>query len=152
MALAEMVWHDKETLVLIRPREGGLVLQMMYYGNEIRDFDQIAKGENLRLTSEEIELGRGLIDKLSSEDFEPEAYENERRNRVMAMIEEKVKGREITVAPHSSAPRVVIDLMAALKRACEQRSAERKERTGRSVPRHKKGADSVMGSAPQSGR
>ena len=46
VALAEMVWHDKETLVLIRPREGGLVPQMMYYGNEIRDFDQIAKGEN----------------------------------------------------------------------------------------------------------
>jgi non-homologous end joining protein Ku len=47
-----MVWHDKETLVLIRPYEGGLVLQIMYYGNEIRDFDQIAKGENLRLTSD----------------------------------------------------------------------------------------------------
>jgi|SRR5919106_6697182 hypothetical protein len=41
--------------------------------NEIRDFDQIAKGENLRLTSEEIELGRGLIEKLSSEGFEPES-------------------------------------------------------------------------------
>ena len=128
-----MVWHDKETLVLIRPREGGLVLQMMYYGNEIRDFDQIAKGENLRLTSEEIELGRGLIDKLSSEDFEPEAYENERRNRVMAMIEEKVKSREITVAPQSRAPRVVIDLMAALKESMKtaQRGAKRANRKKR---------------------
>jgi non-homologous end joining protein Ku len=36
------------------------------------------------------ELGRGLIEKLSSEDFEPDAYEDERRNRVMTMIE----GRE----------------------------------------------------------
>jgi DNA end-binding protein Ku len=138
-----MVWHDKETLVLIRPYEGGLVLQIMYYGNEIRDFDQIAKGENLRLTSEEMELGRGLIDKLSSEDFEPEAYENERRNRVMAMIEEKVKGREITVAPHSAAPRVVIDLMTALKESMKaaQRGAKRADRKKRA--QHKKEAESV---------
>jgi non-homologous end joining protein Ku len=63
--------------VLIRPFEDGLVLQMMYYGKEIRDFGQIAKGENLRLTSEEIELGRGLIEKLSSENFEPENYDDE---------------------------------------------------------------------------
>ena len=101
---------------------------MMYYGKEIRDFGQIAKGENLRLTSEEIELGRGLIEKLSSENFEPEAYEDERRNRVMAMIEEKVKGHEITVTPDSPAPRVVIDLMGALKES--MRTAQRgKKRT-----------------------
>jgi DNA end-binding protein Ku len=120
-------------LSCVRTKDG-LVLQMMYYGKEIRDFGQIAKGENLRLTSEEIELGRGLIEKLSSKNFEPEAYEDERRNRVMAMIEEKVKGQETTVAPDSPAPRVVIDLMAALKesmrtaRRGKKRTEERKRK------------------------
>jgi DNA end-binding protein Ku len=115
VALAEMVSHGEEKLVLIRPREGGLVLQIMFYADEIRDFDQIAKGENLRLTNEEIDLGRGLIEKWSSENFEPEAYEDERRNRVLALIEEKAKGREITVPPKVAAPGRVIDLMAALR-------------------------------------
>ena len=45
----------------------------------------------LRLTSQEIELGCGLIEKLSSEDFEPDAYENERRNRVTAMIDDTLR-------------------------------------------------------------
>jgi DNA end-binding protein Ku len=109
------------------------VLQMMYYGNEIRDFDQIAKGENLRLMSEEIELSRGLIEKLSSEDFESDAYENERRNRVMAMIEEKVKGREITAAPKPPPTGMVIDLMAALKESLNtaQRGTKRADQRRR---------------------
>jgi non-homologous end joining protein Ku len=63
VALAEMVWHDKETLVLIRPCKGRLVLQMIYYGTRPGISNQIAKGENPRLMSEEIELGRGLIKK-----------------------------------------------------------------------------------------
>jgi DNA end-binding protein Ku len=104
--------------VLIRASKGGLVLQMTHYGNEIRDFDQIAKGENLRLTNEEMELGRGLTKKLSFENSEPEAYEDERRNRVMAMVEEKVEGRQITVAPKPPPGGIVIDLMAAV--ICQQ--------------------------------
>jgi non-homologous end joining protein Ku len=53
----------------------------------------------------------------------------------MAMIEEKVKGREITVAPQSPAPRVVIDLMAALKESMKtaQRGKNRREKTQKGV-------------------
>jgi DNA end-binding protein Ku len=69
-----MVSHGKEKLVLIRPRDGGLVLQVMFYADEIRDFDQVPKGEAIRLSGGELELGRGLIEKLSSENFEPQAY------------------------------------------------------------------------------
>jgi DNA end-binding protein Ku len=72
VALAEMVSGGKEKLVLIRPSRGGLVLQTMFYANEIRDFDQVPKAEGIRVSSEEIELGAGLIEKLSSENFEPE--------------------------------------------------------------------------------
>jgi len=107
---------------------------MMYYGKEIRDFGQIAKGENLRLTSEEIELGRGLIEKLSSENFEPENYDDEYRERVLALLDEKAKGRQITVAPKRPAAGHVIDLMAALKesmrtaRRGKKRTEERKRK------------------------
>jgi DNA end-binding protein Ku len=66
----------------------------MFYANEIRDFDQVPKAEGIRVSSEEIELGAGLIEKLSSENFEPESYEDKYRNRVLAMIKSKVKGWE----------------------------------------------------------
>jgi non-homologous end joining protein Ku len=52
----------------------------------------------------------------------------------MAMIEDKVKGREITVAPQSPAPHVVIDLMAALKerlRTAQRGKKRAEERKGK---------------------
>jgi DNA end-binding protein Ku len=83
---------------------------MMFYGNEIRDFDQVPRADGVRVTNEEIALGTGLLEKLSSENFELENYENEYRNRVLAMIEEKTKGREITIPPRAPARGGVIDL------------------------------------------
>jgi non-homologous end joining protein Ku len=43
VALAEMVWHDKQTLVLIRPCKDGLVLQMIYYGTRPGISNQICQ-------------------------------------------------------------------------------------------------------------
>jgi DNA end-binding protein Ku len=115
VALAEMVSHGKGKLVLIRPAKGGLILQTMFYANEIRDFNEIAKGDGVRLTAAEFEAASGLVEKLASDEFEPANYEDEYQARVRAMLDNKVKGREITVAPSAPAPRHVIDLMEALK-------------------------------------
>ena len=91
VALAEMVSHGKEKLVLIRPSKGGLILQTMFYANEIRDFNEIAKGDCVRLSPAEFELANSLMEKLSSEDFEPESYEDEYQARVLAMVHNKVE-------------------------------------------------------------
>jgi DNA end-binding protein Ku len=74
----------------------------------------------VRISAEELELRRGLIDKLSSENFEPENYDDEYRNRVLAMIDDKVKGREITVPPKTPARGRIIDLMEALKESMKK--------------------------------
>jgi DNA end-binding protein Ku len=115
VALAEMVSHGKEKLVLIRPSKGGLILQTMFYANEIRDFNEIAKAEGVRLSPAEFELANSLMEKLSLDDFEPQSYEDEYQSRVLAMIDSKVKGQEITIPPAGPMRGRVIDLMTALK-------------------------------------
>jgi DNA end-binding protein Ku len=75
----------------------------MYYANEVRDFDQIPKGENAKLSDEKIRLGADLIESMSDE-FEPDRYKDEYCIRVLAMLDEKSKGKEITVAA-PAAPR-----------------------------------------------
>jgi DNA end-binding protein Ku len=50
VALAEMIFHNREKLVIIRPMKGGLVLQFMYHEDEVRDFSEIARAEGERLT------------------------------------------------------------------------------------------------------
>ena len=62
-----------------------------------------------------------------SDDFEPDRYKDEYRIRVLAMLDEKSKGREIT-GPAPPAPRhgQVIDLMQALKQSMERARPKKK--------------------------
>ena len=120
VALAQTVFHNKESLVLIRSVKRGLILHFLFFKNEIRDFDAIAKGEGIKLPSEQIELGRGLIDKMSSPNFEPERYADEYRERALTMIEQKAKGQEVkAVAPVPRRTGQVVDIFAALKKSLE---------------------------------
>jgi DNA end-binding protein Ku len=64
---------------LIRPYKNGLVLHTMYHADEVRDFQQVPKGEPFKVSENELELGIGLIDRLTSEEFHPENYEDDYR-------------------------------------------------------------------------
>ena len=97
MAVGQLVSRGKEQLVLIRTYDGGLIMHGMYYANEVRNFGEITKAENAKLTQQEVELGVGLLEMLSAEQFDPKSYRDEYRMRVLAMLEERSKGREITV-------------------------------------------------------
>jgi DNA end-binding protein Ku len=133
-AIAQLVTRGKEQLVLIRPYENGLIMHSLYYSNEVRNFADIAKGENAKLSDKEIELGADLIENMS-DGFKPENYRDEYRERVQAMLEEKSKGGEITVtAPEAPQRAQIIDLMQALKQSIEKAKpkaapAQRKRKT-----------------------
>jgi non-homologous end joining protein Ku len=73
VALAQTVFHNKESLVLIRSVKRGLVLHFLFFKDEIRDFDAIAKGDGVKVTSEELKLGRGLIEKCLQRTSSPSA-------------------------------------------------------------------------------
>jgi DNA end-binding protein Ku len=67
-----------------------------------------------------------LIENMSDE-FNPEKYRDEYRERIQAMLEEKSKGRDITVSA-AEAPRhaQIIDLMTALKQSLEKAKPKQK--------------------------
>jgi DNA end-binding protein Ku len=120
------VSRGKEQLVLIRHYENGLIMHSLYYVNEVRNFAEITKAENAKLSGEEIDLGAQLIEDMSDE-FKPEKYRDEYRERVQAMLEEKSKGQEITVAaPEAPRHAQIIDLMQALKQSIEKAKPKHK--------------------------
>jgi DNA end-binding protein Ku len=95
-------------------------MHSLYYANEVRNFAEIAKAENAKLSDQEIELGADLIENMS-DGFEPDKYRDEYRERVQAMLDEKSKGQEITVsAPEAPRHGHLIDLMQALKQSIEK--------------------------------
>jgi DNA end-binding protein Ku len=123
VALATFVMRGKESLVLLRPAQHGLMLHTMYFADEVRDFAEIEKGETANLRAGELELAVRLIDELSHTAFTPEQYQDAYRLRVLDHLIQKAEGKEVTaVAPE--VPRTqIIDLMDALKQSLAQRAA-----------------------------
>ena len=121
VALAKYVMRGKENLVLIRPAKKGLMLHAMYFGDEIRDFDEIDKGEDAKIKPNELQLAEKLIDELAAEKFDPSKYHDEYREKVMELVNQKVEGKEITTSAAPAERAQVIDLMDALKQSLEQR-------------------------------
>ena len=134
VALAKYVMRGKESLVLIRPAQGGLMLHTMYFADEVRNFDEVDKGQSAKIREGELDLALQLINGLASETFSPDRYADEYRHRVLGMINQKVEGQEITVS-EAPAPRAqVIDLMEALKESLAKRGVSAEEAAAKKPP------------------
>lgn len=132
VAVGRWAARGKEQLVLVRPHgDGGLILHQLYYANEVRAFDEIETGAKLNFSDKELDLADKLIDQLSSEAFEPEKYHDSYSERVLAAVDQRVQGQEVTVAPE--APKAqIIDLFEALKKSLE--NAQKPIETGAIKP------------------
>ena len=71
--------------------------------------------ETVEVAEGELELAVQIIDQRASTAFEPEKYRNEVRAHMLEVIQRKVDGQEISVAPEERAEAKIIDLMEALK-------------------------------------
>jgi len=123
VALATFVMRGKESLVLVRPAQDGLMLHTMYFADEVRDFGEIEKGKSVKLREGELGLAERLIGELSHDEFKPEQYRDQYRERVLELASSKVEGKEITAVEPEAQRAQVIDLMDALKESLAKRSA-----------------------------
>jgi DNA end-binding protein Ku len=114
--------RGKQYLVLIRPEDDGLVMEQLYYADEIRPFSEVPLGE-AELKPEELKLAVQFIRQAAAEAFDPAKYEDDVRKRILAQIEQKIQGKEITAAPDEEPQTQIIDLMEALKRSLAQADA-----------------------------
>jgi DNA end-binding protein Ku len=115
VALATFVMRGKESLVLIRAAQDGLMLHTMYFADEVRSFAEIDKGQSVKIRDGELQLAQQLIDGLANPEFEPARYADSYRQRVLDLINTKVEGKEVVAAGPPAERAQVIDLMEALK-------------------------------------
>jgi DNA end-binding protein Ku len=119
-ALGQYAARGRQYLALVRPMDGVLVMEQLHYANELRPTSEVPLGEG-EVKPAELQLAKQLVDQASSDEFRPQAYHDEVRNRVLAAIEGKVEGREITAEPEPATGAKVIDLMDALKQSLTRR-------------------------------
>lgn len=134
VAVGRFGTRGKEQLVLLRPYKGGLVMHHVFYADEVRSFDDVERPGEVEFKPVEAELADKLIEQLSSEAFKPEQYHDEYRDRVLAAVEQKAAGQEISVAPEAPQAQI-IDLFEALKRSL---TVEEKKPESESKPEVKK--------------
>ena len=118
VGLAKVSIRDKQHLATVRAKDGVLVMETMYWPDEIRaaEFEELESDVEVR--AEEVKMAEMLIDGLTSP-FDPTAFHDRSREAIEEAAQKKVEGQEI-VAPESPEPTKVIDLLEALKASVEQ--------------------------------
>lgn len=115
-ALAKWVWKGKQYMVQIRVGDEGLILQQLLYADEVRSMADLHV-ERTDVQPAELALAEQLIGQNTVEGYDPSAYTDEEKQRLLEQIDKKIAGKKITVAPQ--APETeggeVIDLMEALR-------------------------------------
>jgi DNA end-binding protein Ku len=114
-AIGQYAARGRQYLIVLRPKDGRLVMEQLHYSDELRSINEVDVPEG-EVKPMELTLAKQLIEQTSTDSFEPAKYKDVVRDRMLAEIQKKVEGQEITMSekPAESSGKI-IDLMEALK-------------------------------------
>jgi len=116
-AIGRFVLSTKEHLVLLRVMDGAMVIETLYYPEDIRvgEHREIQdRVQGVEVKEEELAIADQLIDSLTR-DFDATKYRNETRRALIEFLEAKADGQAPVIPEDIGEPAPVVDLMAALK-------------------------------------
>ncbi len=113
VGLATVAIRERGYLATLRADEDVLILETMFWPDEVREPAFESLETEVEVTDAEVEMAGMIIDNLTGS-FDPSAWHDESREAVEAAAQTKIDGKEI-VSPESPEPTAVVDLMDALK-------------------------------------
>lgn len=142
IGIAKVTMHSKEHLAAVRVYDKGLLMETIFYPDEVRNIDHVPglDEQTTELTDKELDTAIRLIDQLTTA-FEPEKYEDEYRNALSELIESKVSGNELKTAKRAQKKENVVDLMEALQASIDE-AKPKKKKTAKSSDSKATGAKS----------
>ena len=137
-AIAKTVLGTKETLVMIRAKDGQMLLNTLFFADEV--VKNPAKEVTEKGNAAELKIAQTIIESMTGK-FEPEQYKDEYREKVQEAIEKKIAGKEIA-APKEKNFGTVSNLMEALTKSLEMAKKPKAKTTlvKRTPTKKKKGA------------
>jgi DNA end-binding protein Ku len=112
-AVAKVAFSNKEHLCLLRAAGRHIVLETLFYPDEIKEVEDLGAKE-LEIAPKELQMAETLVEMLTDE-FDPSKYHDTYREALLGLIESKAEGHEIKEVSETKPQTEVIDLMAALK-------------------------------------
>ena len=115
-------WNRQGMLALI-PEESGIRVQTLFYRQQLRTSPFSAP--QAQVTEAEMRMGKQLVQAMTRP-YQPEDYRDEYEEKLLAAIQRKIDGQEITAAAEPA--HNVIDLMEALQKSLEMQAGRRGRR------------------------
>jgi len=129
VAVGKTVLGTKETLMAIFPAEACLVVQALFFADEIKGPPRAKAAP--KVAAQELNMAKQLL-KTMDAPFDLADYHDEYQARLRKLLESKISGDEMAM-PRKSAQVNVADLMEAFKQSIEQQSKPKakKKATGK---------------------
>ena len=108
--------RNKQHLAALRSWDGVLVLETMYYADEVVKPESV--GSKAKLRKAEVEMAKSLVENLSAK-FDPEKYDDTYRKELLELLRAKEAGKPLP-EPDEEPEGEVVDLMAALRESVEK--------------------------------
>lgn len=111
--IAKTVLGTKETLILLRARDGNMLVNTLYFFSEVQKAPEVSKQ---KINKDELMLAKNLISQMSAP-FEPQKFKDEYYEKLKKAIKRKIDGNEIVETKEEKEPVKIINLMDALKKS-----------------------------------
>lgn len=128
VGIAKVSIREKQQLATVRARDGVIVMETMYWPDELRAAEFEELDADVEVRKEEVEMAGMIIDNLTRE-FDEDEWVDRTREAVEEMAAKKVAGEEIVV-PESPEPTKVVDLLDALKASVEATKEQKAKKAG----------------------
>ena len=126
VGIATYAARGKSYIVCVRPFNDGLIMHQLRYANEVKDWKEVPLPDLPELKPAELGLAKQIIQQIAHETFAPDKYKDEVQERMMALINQKIEGHEISIVPEAPQGKV-IDLMEALKASLGMAKSEERK-------------------------
>ena len=121
-AIAKTVIGTKETLICIRVRDGKMLVNSLFFHEEIQKSPDINKST---VNKKELDLATNLINQMT-EPFKPEKFKDEFNIKIKKAIKKKIEGKEIVSPNEHKEPTKIVDIMEALQKSLKQGKSKQK--------------------------
>lgn len=117
IAVGNFVMRDKEHICAIESYKEGLLLTTLNFVEEVRDINKIeVLQEKAKLGKKELELAKGLINKLTKKEFKIEVFKESFSEELKELIRKELKGEKIKAKKKEKKPALMEALRMSMGR------------------------------------
>lgn len=113
IAIAKVALRDREHLASLRPHDSVLLMNTLYWPEEIRSAEELDVPSDVKVSPKELQMAKSLVDAMAM-DFDPSQFADQYREALLRVVEAKREGEAI-VAVEPAPEATVVDLMEALR-------------------------------------